>query len=127
MKQTSITAPGAPAPVGPYSPAILWDNLVFISGQGPLDPQSGTPLRGDIADQTRQVFANLDALLTATGSSRQQVLKVNVYLADMADFQKMNAVYAEYFQGATYPARTTIQAAALPLNIGVEIDVIAYR
>lgn len=127
MRQRSISSPGAPAPVGPYSPAIAWQDLVFISGQGPLDPATGKPVQGDIAAQTRRVFANLDSLLKAAGSSREQVLKVTVYLADIRDFQQMNAVYQEYFEGATFPARTTIQAAALPMNIGVEIDVIAYR
>jgi 2-iminobutanoate/2-iminopropanoate deaminase len=127
MTQISVRIAEAPAPVGPYSPAIAWQNLVFISGQGPLIPATGEPVRGDIAEQTRQVFKNIEALLKAAGSSRSQVLKVTVYLADIADFSTMNAVYADFFQGSTYPARTTIQAAALPLNIGVEIDVIAYR
>jgi 2-iminobutanoate/2-iminopropanoate deaminase len=127
MTQISVKVDEAPAPVGPYSPAIVWQNLVFISGQGPLNPETGQPSRGDITEQTNQVLKNIDTLLKATGSSRSQVLKATVYLADIADFPKMNAMYAEFFQGTTYPARTTIQAAALPLNIGVEIDVIAYR
>jgi 2-iminobutanoate/2-iminopropanoate deaminase len=127
MRQTPVSDPSAPAPVGPYSPALTWGNLVFISGQGPIDPKVGKPVRGDISEQARQVFANLDALLKAAGSSRANVLKVNVYLANMDDFREMNAVYAEFFQGHTYPARTTIQAARLPLDIGLEIDFIAYR
>lgn len=127
MKKIPITPPGAPAPVGPYSPALVWGNLVFISGQGPLDPNSGKLVKGDVTEQVRQVFANIDTLLNASGSNRKGVLKVTVYLANMDDFQKMNDVYSEYFQGVIYPARTTIQAARLPLDIGVEIDVIAYR
>jgi 2-iminobutanoate/2-iminopropanoate deaminase len=127
VKQTSVYPPGAPAPVGPYSPAIIWENLVFISGQGPIDPAIGKPVEGDVSAQARQVFKNIDSLLKAAGSSPGQVLKCTVFLADINDFQKMNAVYAEYFSGQTYPARTTVQAAGLPLNIGVEIDVIAYR
>ena len=127
MKQESISAPGAPKPVGPYSPAVTWDQLVFISGQGPMDPETGKILSGDISQQTKQVFKNIDTLLKAAGSGPDKVLKCTVYLTDMNNFQQMNAVYAEYFAGQTYPARTTIQAAALPLNIEVEIDVIAYR
>lgn len=126
MKQISVSTPNAPEPVGPYSPALVWGNLVFISGQGPIDPGTGKLVLGDIKDQVRQVFANLDSLLKATGSSRRNVLKVTVYLADMDNFKDMNAIYAEYFQDVTYPARTTIQAARLPLDIGVEIDVIAF-
>jgi 2-iminobutanoate/2-iminopropanoate deaminase len=127
MTQEAITSKNAPAPVGPYSPAIAWKDLIFISGQGPLDPATGRFVEGDIAQQTRQVFANLDALLLASGSSRSQVLKVQVYLAHIEDFQAMNAVYKEFFQGVTFPARTTIEAGALPLGISVEIDMIAYR
>jgi 2-iminobutanoate/2-iminopropanoate deaminase len=127
MTQISVKVDDAPAPVGPNSPAIVWQDLVIISGQDPFVPETGQPVRGDISEQTNQVFRNIDALLKAAGSSRSQVLIVTVYLADIADFPKMNAVYADFFQGVTYPARTTIQAAALPLNIGVEIDVIAYR
>ena len=127
MKQIPVKVAEAPAPVGPYSPAIVWQNLVFISGQGPLNPETGQPNRGDIIEQTNQVLKNIDILLKAAGSSRSQVLKATVYLADISDFPKMNTVYAEFFKGTTYPARTTIQSAALPLNIGVEIDVIAYR
>jgi len=127
MQQIAVSPPGAPAPVGPYSPAIIWGNLVFISGQGPLDSVKGKIVEGDIVEQARQVFANLDELLKASGSSRQNVLKATVYLANMDDFQRMNAVYAEFFQGTIYPARTTIQAARLPLDIGVEIDIIAYQ
>jgi 2-iminobutanoate/2-iminopropanoate deaminase len=126
-KPLSISAPGTPAPVGPYSPAILWERLIFISGQGPIDPATGNPVRGDIGQQTSQVFKNIDTLLKAAGSSPSRVLKCTVYLADINDFLKMNEIYADYFSGQNYPARTTIQAAGLPLNIGVEIDVIAYR
>lgn len=127
MKHQSISAPGSPKPVGPYSPAVTWDQLIFISGQGPMDPATGKIVSGDINQQTKQVFENIDTLLKAAGSGPDKVLKCTVYLADMNDFQQMNAVYAAYFSGQTYPARTTIQAAALPLNIEVEIDVIAYR
>ena len=127
MTQKSITSPNAPAPIGPYSPAVTWEKLVFISGQGPVDPHTGKKVEGDITAQTKLVFSNLDALLTAAGASRGTVLKVTVYLANMADFAAMNAIYKEFFDGQTFPARTTIQAAALPMGIAVEIDMIAYQ
>jgi 2-iminobutanoate/2-iminopropanoate deaminase len=127
MSHKSISSPDAPAPIGPYSPAVTWENLVFISGQGPVDPRTGKKIEGDVSAQTRQVFANLDALLKAAGASRKTVLKVTVYLTNMGEFTAMNGVYKEFFAGLTYPARTTIQAAALPAGIDVEIDMIAYR
>lgn len=127
MPQEAFFPPDAPRPIGPYSPAIAFGNLVFISGQGPVDPSSGLRVEGDITAQARQVFANLEALLKAAGSSRSQVLKVSVFLQDLDDFKKMNAEYAAFFEGCTYPARTTVQAARLPLDILVEIDMIAYR
>jgi 2-iminobutanoate/2-iminopropanoate deaminase len=127
MPQQSISSPNAPAPIGPYSPVVTWQNLVFISGQGPVDPQTGKKIDGDVTAQTKQVFSNLDALLQAAGASRKSVLKVTVYLTDIAEFTAMNAVYKDFFEGVTYPARTTIQAAALPAGINVEIDMIAYR
>ena len=127
MTRKAISSPDAPSPVGPYSPALVWDRLVFISGQGPLNPKTGKRVEGDITEQTRQVFSNLDALLVAAGTSRTNVLKVNVYLAKIEDFGAMNEVYKEYFSGTTFPARTTIQAGALPGGIGVEIDIIAFK
>lgn len=127
MPQELIFPPNAAPPIGPYSPAVVFGNLVFTSGQGPLDPATGKTVPGDVSDQARQVFANLDNLLTAAGSSRSQVLKVSVFLQDLNDFQKMNAVYADFFQGCPYPARTTIQAARLPQDILVEIDMIAFK
>lgn len=127
MQQEAFYPANAPRPIGPYSPAIAFGNLVFISGQGPVDPITNLLVEGDITVQARQVFANLQALLEAAGSSRSQVLKASVFLQDLDDFQKMNAVYAEFFQDCTYPARTTIQAARLPLDILLEIDLIAYR
>ncbi len=127
MNQTAIFPSDAPLPIGPYSPAVTFGNFVFISGQGPMDPATQTLVGGDISAQARQVFTNLDTLLKASGSSRSQVLKVSVFLQNLDDFHAMNAVYAEFFQGCTYPARTTIQAARLPLDILVEIDMIAFR
>jgi 2-iminobutanoate/2-iminopropanoate deaminase len=127
MSHKSISSPDAPAPIGPYSPAVAWENLVFISGQGPVDPKTGKKVEGGVTAQTQRVFANLDALLQSAGASRKTVLKVTVYLTDIGEFTAMNAVYKEFFDGVTFPARTTIQAAALPAGIDVEIDVIAYK
>ena len=127
MEHKAVSSKKAPAPVGPYSPAIVWDKLVFVSGQAPRDPGSGTSIDGDIGAQTTRVLTNIEALLKEAGSSRDKVLKVNVYLAHIEDFGAMNAVYREFFGSAPYPARTTVQAGALPGGVGVEIDVIAYR
>jgi len=126
MTKKSISSTNAPSPVGPYSPALIWENMVFISGQGPLDPKTMKTVGGDIKKQTRQVFENIDSLLRESRSRREDVLKVTVYLTDLKDFSDMNEVYAEFFKGCVFPTRTTIQAAALPSDIDVEIDVIAY-
>lgn len=113
----------APQPIGPYSQAVRAGNLVFVSGQIPVDPVSGALVRG-IAAETKQVFENLKAVLQAAGSSLSKALKVTVYLANMAEFGEMNKVYEQYFPECP-PARSTIQAAALPKGVSVEIDVIA--
>ena len=114
----------APAAIGPYSQAVRVGNLLFCSGQIPLDPATGQLVTGDIAAQTRQVFANLGAVLAAAGASFDHVARTTVYLADMNDFAAMNDVYGTFFH-APAPARSTIQAAGLPKNARVEIDVIA--
>ena len=114
----------APAAIGPYSQAVRVGNLVFCSGQIPLDPATSQLVTGDIAAQTRQVFANLGAVLTAAGVSFDHVARTTVYLADMADFAAMNDVYGTFFRDPA-PARSTIQAAGLPKNARVEVDVIA--
>ena len=114
----------APAAIGPYSQAVRVGNLLFCSGQIPLDPASGELVTGDVAAQTRQVFANLGAVLSEAGAGFEHVARTTVYLADMGDFAAMNAVYATFFS-APAPARSTIQAAGLPRNARVEIDVIA--
>jgi 2-iminobutanoate/2-iminopropanoate deaminase len=123
MSRTSITAPGAAA-VGPYSHGVVSDGHVFLSGQTPLDPATGSLAEGDIGTQTRQCFANLGAVLTAGGLTFDDVVKCNVYLTDMGDFAAMNVAYAEHFE-QPYPARTTIGVAALPLGARVEIELIA--
>ena len=120
----AIATDGAPKAIGPYSQAVRIGNLLFCSGQIPLDPATGELVTGDIAAQTHRVFANLKAVLDASGVGFDAVARTTVYLADMADFAAMNQVYAEYFSQPA-PARSTIQAAALPKHARVEIDVIA--
>jgi len=122
----AITTARAPAAVGPYSQAVAVGDWLFLSGQIPLDPATGEMVPGDIGDLTRRVLDNVRAVLEAGGTSLDRVVKTTIYLADMADFQAMNAVYATYFQ-EPLPARSTIQAAALPRQARVEIDVIARR
>lgn len=123
--RTPVSTPQAPAAIGPYSQAIRAGEFLFVSGQIPLNPSTGELVGGSIADQTHRVFANLGAILAASGASFDHVVKTTVYLADMSEFAAMNDVYASYF-GAPAPARATIQAARLPRDVRVEIDLIAY-
>ena len=123
MRQ-SVSTPHAPQAIGPYSQAVRMGSLLFVSGQIPLDPATGTMTDGDIAAQTRRVFQNIGAILEAAGASFANVARTTVYLADMADFTAMNEVYATFFESPA-PARSTVQAAGLPKNARVEIDVIA--
>ncbi len=125
MNRDAVQAPGAAA-IGPYSHAVWSENLLYLSGQTPLDPATGKLIEGDVAAQTAQCFKNLFAVLEAAGLTPGHVVKVNVYLIDMADFVAMNAVYAVQFE-KPYPARTTIGVAALPLGARVEIELIARR
>src|SRR4051794_14437928 len=121
---TPVKTAAAPEAIGPYSQAVKAGGFVFTSGQIPLDPATGAMSTGDIKEQTRRVFENLKAVLGAAGSSLDRAVKATVYLADMSEFAAMNEVYAEYFQ-ATKPARSTVQAAKLPKDARVEIDLIA--
>jgi 2-iminobutanoate/2-iminopropanoate deaminase len=123
MKQ-AIASSDAPKAIGPYSPAVRAGNMVFLSGQVPMDPATGNLIDGDIAAQTHRVFDNLGALLTAAGLSFANVVRTTVFLADMNDFAAMNAVYATYF-AEPFPARSTVQVARLPKDARVEIDLIA--
>ena len=116
----------APKPLGPYSQAIIEGNLIFVAGQGPINPQTGKEDGGDVRTQTRRTFENLRAILQAAESSLDDVLKCNVYLRDIGDFAAMNEVYQTFFS-APFPARTTIQAGALPGGISVEIECIARK
>lgn len=123
MRQ-AVSTPAAPAAIGPYSQAIKAGSLLFVSGQIPIDPATGAMVDGDIAAQTHRVFQNLKAILEAAGASFDHVVRTTVYLADMGDFAAMNEVYGTYFSNPA-PARATVQAARLPRDSRVEIDVIA--
>ena len=126
MSRTTITAPGAPAAIGPYSHAVAVGNLLFCSGQTPIDPATGELIEGDIAQQTRRVLQNLQLVLSAAGLTLAQAVKTTVFLMDMADFAAMNAVYAEFFPAAP-PARSTVQVAGLPRGARVEIELVAAK
>jgi 2-iminobutanoate/2-iminopropanoate deaminase len=121
-----VTTDKAPKAIGPYSQAIVTDGWIFTAGQVALDPKSGELVGKTVAEQTEQVFRNLEAVLEAAGSSLGNVVKTTVYLADMADFAAMNEVYAKHF-GTHKPARSTTQAAGLPKAARVEIDVVAVK
>jgi 2-iminobutanoate/2-iminopropanoate deaminase len=124
--RNAIVTETGPKPVGPYSQAIVDGDFVFVSGQGPINPLTGKLELGDARSETKRVFENLRAILQAAGSSLDHVVKCNVYLRDIDDFAAMNEVYATYFT-APFPARTTIQAGALPGGIAVEIECIARK
>ncbi len=127
MTRSTVVAAGAPEPVGPYAHAVVArGEPVYLSGQTPIDPTSGRLVEGDVTVQVRQVFANLEQVLTAAGLSFDDVVKVNVFLVDMDDFGAMNSVYASVFT-APYPARTTVAVAGLPLDARVEIELVATR
>jgi 2-iminobutanoate/2-iminopropanoate deaminase len=119
-----IATPDAPEAVGPYSQAIAVGNLLFCAGQIPLEPATGALVAGDAAVQAEQVLKNIGAVLHANGMTYANVVKTTVFLTDLADFSKMNEVYAKYFT-TPYPARSTIQVAALPKGANVEIEAIA--
>ncbi len=124
MPKQSVVTKSAPAPVGPYSQAVVAGGFVFASGQAALDPETGEMTGKDAAEQTERVLKNLKAVLEAAGSGLDRVVKSNVYLADMNDFVAMNEVYGRFFREAA-PARTTVQTARLPLDALVEIEMIA--
>jgi 2-iminobutanoate/2-iminopropanoate deaminase len=119
-----ISTENAPGAIGPYSQAVKTGNLIFCSGQIPIDPETGEFVSDDVAEQTEQVLKNLSAVLKAAGSDLNNVVKTTVFLADMSDFTAMNEVYAKYFSD-NKPARATVQAARLPRDARVEIECIA--
>lgn len=120
----AIESAGAPAAIGPYTQAICAADLVFVSGQIGLDPTSGLLVEGTVVDETRRVLENLRAVLQAAGLSTGAVVRTTLYLTDIADFPLVNQVYAEFFS-APFPARSTVQVAALPRGARVEVDAIA--
>lgn len=119
-----ISTPHAPAAIGPYSQAVRSGNLLFLSGQIPLDPATGQLIPGDITAQTERVLKNLAAILEAAGSGLGKVLKTTVYLKDLAEFGRMNDVYGKFF-GEEPPARATVEVARLPRDAAIEIDLVA--
>jgi 2-iminobutanoate/2-iminopropanoate deaminase len=126
MSHTPVHAPNLPKPVGPYSPGMGFEKLIFVSGQGGTDPATGK-IADDVELQTEQVLKNIQAILEAAGSGLRHVLRCGVFLIDMGEFKKMNGVYARMF-GEHRPARTTVGVAALPgEGLRVEIDCIAYK
>lgn len=124
MTIVGISSTDAPAAIGPYSPGIKIGNLVFLSGQIPIDPATGNVISGDIKTQTHQIFQNITALLKVSGTTSRNIVRTTVFLADMDEFSVMNEVYASYVDDPP-PARSTVQVARLPKDVRVEIDVIA--
>ena len=123
---TTINAPGAPEAIGPYSHAVRCGGFLFTSGQIPIDPETGILVTGGIEEQTRQVFKNLKAVLTAADMNFDNVLKGTVYLTDLGNFASVNTIYADNF-AQNPPARSCVQVAALPGGAEVEIDLVAYK
>ena len=120
-----VSTPNAPAAIGPYSQAIIYNNMVYCSGQIAIDPQTNQLVDGDITVQTNQVFKNIKAILEAANTSLSNVVRCTVYLADMNDFATMNSVYESYFPEGNYPARSAIEVASLPKNALIEIEATA--
>jgi 2-iminobutanoate/2-iminopropanoate deaminase len=126
MKKERIATKHGPSAIGPYSQAIVAGDLIFVSGQIPIDPARGALIEGDVAAQTDRVMKNIQAILEATGSSLDRIVKTTVYLADLGDFEVMNGAYGRYFTGDP-PARATVGVARLPKGAALEIDAIAIR
>jgi 2-iminobutanoate/2-iminopropanoate deaminase len=125
MKRSVVSTPHAPAAIGAYSQAVRAGDLLFCSGQIPIDPATGDLVMDDIAAQTKQSMENLGALLEAGGSTWAKVVKVSIFLTSMADFAAVNAVYATYFEGLEPPARACVAVKELPKGVDVEIECIA--
>jgi 2-iminobutanoate/2-iminopropanoate deaminase len=124
--KTIINTPNAPAPIGPYSQAVLSNGTLFVSGQIPVDPAIGKVVEGGVEAQAAQVMKNLGAILSAAGMDFSNVVKCSIFLSDMGDFPKVNAIYGEYFK-VDPPARETVQVCKLPLLVDVEISCIAVK
>lgn len=126
MNKTVINTPEAPAPIGPYSQAILTGNTLFISGQVCIDPATGELKNKDIQEETHRVMHNLKSILTAAGMDFKNVVKTNIFLTDMHRFSEVNEVYGKYFE-SDFPARETVQVSALPKFVNVEISMVAVK
>lgn len=122
-----ITTTEAPAPIGPYNQAVLTGNTLYTSGQIAINPKTGDLVLEDIETETKQVMANLKAVLAAAGMTFENVIKSSIFISNMDDFGVINSVYGRYFNEATAPARETVQVARLPKNVNVEISVIAIK
>ena len=120
-----ISTEKAPAAIGPYSQGIIVNGLLFASGQIPIDPAVGSIVDGGISEQAHQVFRNISAILREAGTDLSSVVKTTVFLADMNDFQTVNSIYAEYMTGEILPARSAVQAARLPKDVRIEVELIA--
>lgn len=125
MVLSAVSTDQAPAAIGPYSQAIITGDLLFTSGQLPLDPRTGQLLAGSIEDQAHMVFKNLAAIALAAGTTLKKTVKTTVFLADIKDFKAVNSIYAEYFS-QPYPARSAFQVAALPLGANLEVEAIIH-
>jgi 2-iminobutanoate/2-iminopropanoate deaminase len=127
MSKTIVTSKNAPAPIGPYNQAVWYGDVLFVSGQIALDPVTGELVLDSIEIETDRVLKNLEGILHAAGLTFENVLKCSVFVTDMNDFSKINAVYGKYFKEETAPARELVQVAALPRFVHVEISLIAGR
>ncbi|MGB1453679.1 MAG: RidA family protein [Crocinitomicaceae bacterium] len=126
MSKKAIQIADAPAPVGSYSQGILQDNMLFVSGQIPLNPKTGNLEMASIEEATHRVMLNIQALLESANMQMKDIVKCSIFLKDMADFSVVNEIYSSYFEGI-YPARETVQVAKLPLDVSIEISCIAVK
>ena len=126
MSKKAIQIADAPAPVGSYSQGILQDNMLFVSGQIPLNPKTGNLEMASIEEATHRVMLNIQALLESADMQMKDIVKCSIFLKDMADFSVVNEIYSSYFEGI-YPARETVQVAKLPLDVSIEISCIAVK
>ena len=127
MNKRAISIPGAPAPIGPYSQAILVEDTLYVSGQIPIDPKTGVLQNQTIEIATKQVMDNILALLDAVDMKNENIVKCSIFLKDIGNFNKVNDVYASYFNNIIPPARETVQVSKLPMDVDVEISCIAVR
>lgn len=124
MQKNIISTNKAPQAIGPYSQAVRFNNLLFISGQIPIEPKSGEIVKGNIKEQTKQILENLNCILTAGGSSLNNVLRTTIFLTNLEDYADVNEMYTQFFD-KSMPARSTVQVSRLPMDVQIEIDAIA--